>query len=53
MAGMNMLQRMKFSGQISQMAAGGAMPNLRTKGSTATKRRIHTKDKRKARKKRR
>jgi len=53
MAGMNMLQRMKFSGQISQMAAGGALPKLRSKGSTAITRRVHTKDKRKARKKRR
>ncbi len=54
MAGMNMMQRMKFSGQISQMAASGGLPNLRTKGGGAAKRRrMHTKDKRKARKKRR
>ena len=52
MSGMNMLQRMKFSSQLSQMAAGGQMPNIRTK--SATKRRtVHTKDKRKARKRKR
>ncbi|MCB9865762.1 MAG: signal recognition particle protein [Phycisphaerales bacterium] len=53
MAGMNMLQRMKFSSQVSQMAAGGGLPNLRAKRGTTTQRRVHTKDKRKARKKRR
>lgn len=52
MSGMSMLQRMKFSGQLSQMAAGGQMPNLRTKTS-AKKRIVHTKDKRKARKRKR
>jgi hypothetical protein len=53
MAGMSMLERMKFSGKLSQMAAGGAMPNIRTKQRTATKRRVNTRDKRRARKKRR
>lgn len=52
MSGMNMLQRMKFSGQLSQMAAGGQMPSLRTKSATK-KRVMHTKDKRKARKRKR
>jgi len=52
MSGMNMLQRMKFSGQLSQMAAGGQMPSLKTK-SSARPRVVHTKDKRKARKRKR
>jgi len=53
MSGMSMMQRMKFSSQMSQMASQGVMPTLKTKGGAATRRRVHTKDKRKARKRKR
>ncbi|MFH0982917.1 MAG: signal recognition particle protein [Planctomycetota bacterium] len=51
MAGMSMLQRMRFGTQLSQMAAGGGvMP--RFKGSTAARQRpVSKKDKRRQRKK--
>lgn len=52
MSGMNMIQRMRFSSQVSRMAADGQLPSFKSKG-TATPRRVHTKDKRKARKKKR
>ncbi len=51
MAGMSMLQRMRFGTQLSQMAAGGGMMP-RFKGSTASSQRpVSRKDKRKQRKK--
>jgi signal recognition particle subunit SRP54 len=50
MAGMSLVQRMKFGTQLSQMAmGGGALP--RFKGSTAKVRPLSNKDKRKQRKK--
>jgi len=52
MSGMSMMQRMKFSSQMSQMAATGSMPRFKSK-SASRKRPVHTKDKRKARKKKR
>ena len=50
MSGMSMMQRMKFSSQMSQMASQGVMPTVKTKGGAAKRHRVHTKDKRKARK---
>ncbi len=51
MSGMGLRQRMQFSSQLSQMAGQGMVPNLRTKSKSVQKRRVSTKDKRKARKK--
>ncbi len=54
MSGMGLRQRMQFSSQLSQMAGQGMMPNFKGKGKSALKKRkVNTKDKRKARKKRR
>jgi signal recognition particle subunit SRP54 len=54
MAGMSMMDRMRFGSQISQMMGQGVMPDLRKGASSAvSKRRVSTKDKRKARKKHR
>ncbi|MFQ5490826.1 MAG: signal recognition particle protein [Phycisphaerae bacterium] len=51
MAGMNMMQRMKYSTQLSQMAMSGGMPKM--KGSSkASQRQISRKDRRKKRKRR-
>ncbi len=52
MSGMGFMERMKFGSQLSQMGAmGGAMPSFKSK-STATKRVMSKKDKRKKRKRR-
>ncbi len=53
MAGMGMRDRMRFASQMSQMAAAGQMPAMKGKSSTSSKRRVNTKDKRKARKRKR
>ena len=52
-AGMGLRDRMRFSSQMSQMAAAGQMPSVRSKAGTTAKRRVNTKDKRKARKRKR
>ena len=53
MTGMSMMQRMKFGSTLSrQMMQGGGMPTFKSK-STATKRVVSKKDRRKQRKKRR
>jgi len=51
MSGMNMVQRMKFSSRMSQMAAGGALPRIKA-STTARKRQVSKKDRRKKRKRR-
>ncbi len=51
MAGMNMMQRMRYSSQLSRMAMGGGLPRIKVKGSTAArKRQLSKKDRRKRRK---
>jgi len=52
MAGMNMMQRMRYGTQLSRMALGGGVPKTRIKGSTSRKRQMSKKDRRKARKRR-
>ena len=49
MSGKSMLQRMKMGTQFSQMMAGGGVPKLKAK-STATRRVLNKKDRRKRRK---
>ncbi len=50
MAGMNFMQRMKFGTQLSKMGmSGGALPSFKSK-STASKRTLNKKDRRKRRK---
>jgi signal recognition particle subunit SRP54 len=49
MSGMNMMQRMKFGSQLSRMAAGGEMPKFKS-STTARKRQISKKERRKGRK---
>ena len=52
MAGMNFMQRMKFGSQLSQMGmSGGMMPKFKST-STASRRQVSKKDRRKKRKRR-
>jgi signal recognition particle subunit SRP54 len=51
MAGMNMMQRMKFSSRLSQMAMGGGMPKIKS-STKARQRQVSKKDRRKKRKRR-
>ena len=52
MAGMSMMQRMKYSSRLSQMAmGGGALPKFKS-STTARKRQVSKKDRRKQRKRR-
>jgi len=49
MAGMNMMQRMKFGSQLSRMAVGGGMPKFKS-STTVRKRQLSRKERRKGRK---
>ncbi len=52
MAGMGMMERMRYGSQLSQMAMSGGLPKTRIKGSTAAKRRqLSKRDRRKSRRK--
>jgi signal recognition particle subunit SRP54 len=54
MAGMGMMERMKYGSKLSQAAMSGGLPSTKVKGSTAAKRRqLSKKDRRKQRRKRR
>ena len=50
MSGQSFMQRMKMGTQFSKMMAGGGMPNLKGK-SSATRRVLSKKDRRKKRRK--